>query len=148
VARSDPKARTNEGGEAVVPILDVIRSELFALKQGVEGGSIAPTIIVSRLSDLVDRVQDAMSALSHLPDLTTEQRDVIRKQASISLLDALTPRERQVADAVLIHGTTARAAYALNMSEATLCHHRSNILRKLHAANFTQIARLFLNGAR
>jgi FixJ family two-component response regulator len=149
VVSADPLARViAEDGVTLVSTLNDIREEMFALKQGVDAGLVAPTMIVSRLSDVIERTNTVISELSRLPDMSEAEQRGVRKQAAMALLDVLTPRERQVANAVLQHGTTARAAYALSMSEATLGHHRSNILRKLKVASFAQIAPLFALGAR
>lgn len=128
----DPPGDTNP-----IAVLERLRAELHALRREVNDGMIAPKTVDHRLGLCVDHLHDALVALAR-----QDGSGVARDDAAITLLDLLTPRERNVASAVINHGTTARAAHALGMTDATLGHHRSNILRKLRVSTFAQVARL------
>lgn len=128
----DPPGDTNP-----IAALERLRAELHALRREVTDGMIAPKAVDHRLGLCADHIHDALVALARQDGL-----GVARDTAATALLDLLTPRERDVASAVISHGTTARAAHALGMTDATLGHHRSNILRKLRVSTFAQVARL------
>lgn len=120
-------------------LLAQLGEDLAALRSAVQAGSMAPREVIAGLDRTAAQVTDVTKALAAADPGSAA---AMRSAAAAMVLDILTPRERQVAEAVLSHGTTARAAHAIGMSEATLGHHRSNILRKLKATNFAQIARL------
>lgn len=102
-------------------------------------GALAPVAVGDKLDRLTEAVQAIMVELARACD---GQGGSVRREAVAALADLLTPRERDVARSVLSHGTSALAAHALGMSQSTLGHHRSNILRKLGANSFAQVASL------
>jgi DNA-binding CsgD family transcriptional regulator len=143
VPRLPDPPRPTRGSVDLVKRLGKLRDDLEKLGAAVSSGKVAPNAIAQTLASAVDDVHQLFADLARQPDAGQS----VRRSAASFLLDALTPRERQVADAVLNHGTTAIAAHALGMSEATLGHHRSNILHKLRATSFTQIARMLAEGS-
>lgn len=100
-------------------------------------GELAPNAISERLGVIAGIVQALTLDLARTPGAYGGIADI---EAAALIGQVLTPREREVAAAVLKHGTSARAAHALGMSQSTLGHHRSNILRKLGVSSFAQIA--------
>jgi DNA-binding NarL/FixJ family response regulator len=63
-----------------------------------------------------------------------------RRQRARSLLERLTPRERDVASAVARGDTNADIAQALHLSVGTVKGHVTQLLEKLEATNRVQIA--------
>ncbi|WP_375401828.1 LuxR C-terminal-related transcriptional regulator [uncultured Sphingomonas sp.] len=114
-----------------------LRHELLALRNEVGAGALAPVAVTDKLDRLAEAVQDLLIELARTSD---GQDGFARSEAAAALAELLTPREREVARAVLTHGTSALAAHALDMSQSTLGHHRSNILRKLGVNSFAQVA--------
>jgi DNA-binding NarL/FixJ family response regulator len=146
VAKIGKPADQTRDPATVVTALNILRADLETLASSVAAGQLAPNQVSASLAAAVDHVHQLLTDLARQPDSALATQSV-RREATALLLEVLTPRERQVTNAVLNHGTTALAAHALGMSEATLGHHRSNILRKLRATNFTQIARMIADEA-
>lgn len=132
IGPGDPPGDTNP-----IATLERLRAELHTLRCEIADGMIAPKAVDHRLGLCTDHLHEVLVALARLDGL-----GVARDAAATALLDLLTPRERDVANAVISRGTTARAAHALGITDATLGHHRSNILRKLGVSTFAQVARL------
>jgi DNA-binding NarL/FixJ family response regulator len=117
--------------------LSQLRNDLCTLQSAVGAGDISPMATSIQLGQLVEAIQAMLAELAKAPD---GDMALIRGEASAALFDLLTPREREVAQAVLTYGTSVLAAHTLGMSTSTLGHHRSNILRKLGANSFAQVA--------
>lgn len=132
---NNPRLRVEDSGQDA---LAALRQEIDALRRAVTKGELAPKAITQGLDRLAALVQALALSLSHGPGA----RGIAEVEAGAIVAQLLTPREREVAAAVLRHGTSARAAHALGMSQSTLGHHRSNILRKLGASSFAQMASL------
>jgi DNA-binding NarL/FixJ family response regulator len=106
---------------------DAAPADIVAAIQAVHAGdgSLSPAI-ARRLISLV----------AGNPDTTARQDQARRRLAT------LTPRERQVADAIARGSSNADIAARLHMSLATVKAHVSRLLTKLDAANRVQIALL------
>jgi DNA-binding NarL/FixJ family response regulator len=119
--------RALQAGAAGFLLKDAAPADIVAAIQAVHAGdgSLSPAI-ARRLISLV----------AGNPDTTARQDQARRRLAT------LTPRERQVADAIAQGNSNADIAARLHMSLATVKAHVSRLLTKLDAANRVQIALL------
>ncbi|MEK1888983.1 MAG: response regulator transcription factor [Phyllobacterium sp.] len=63
--------------------------------------------------------------------------------ASRALYETLTPRERQVMEAVVRGALSKQIAFELNISEITVKLHRSNVMRKMKTPFLTHLVRVW-----
>ena len=119
--------RALQAGAAGFLLKDAAPADIVAAIQAVHAGdgSLSPAIARRRISLVAGN-----------PDTTARQDQARRRLAT------LTPRERQVADAIAQGNSNADIAARLHMSLATVKAHVSRLLTKLDAANRVQIALL------
>ena len=73
--------------------------------------------------------------------------DAARRRAAalvkrnMNLFNRLTPRERQVLGRIAAGRVNKQIAFDLNISEVTVKLHRSNVMRKMHAASIGELIR-------
>jgi DNA-binding NarL/FixJ family response regulator len=117
--------RALQAGAAGFLLKDSAPADIVAAIQAVHAGegSLSPAI-ARRLISLVADNADATA----------------RREHALRRLESLTPRERQVADAVAQGDSNADIAARLYMSVATVKAHVSRLLSKLDAENRVQIA--------
>ncbi|WHS33863.1 response regulator transcription factor [Brucella sp. NM4] len=86
--------------------------------------------------------QDVLDAVS-----SAVQRDSVRRQeaaqnqAVIELVQTLTPREREVMDAVVTGKMNKQIAFDLGISEVTVKLHRGNVMRKMDVRSLADLVR-------
>lgn len=91
--------------------------------------------------DLIDAIQKGQHALEH------SLRQQAQQTETLSLLAALTPRERQVLDRVAEGFTSREIADALGLSPRTVDTHRASIGAKLGTTSQAELTRLWLEGS-
>ena len=84
---------------------------------------------------LLDLVRNAVTASMQLRDLAFEETDARDR------LERLTPREREVLDAIVRGAPNKAVAGALGISEKTVEAHRAHIMAKMEAASFAELVR-------
>ncbi|SEO75430.1 regulatory protein, luxR family, partial [Rhizobium tibeticum] len=78
---------------------------------------------------------------------TAIERDAVRRrqnaqsQAVASLAGSLTPREREVMEAVVRGLMNKQIAYELGISEVTVKLHRGNVMRKMEVRSVAELVR-------
>jgi FixJ family two-component response regulator len=82
---------------------------------------------------LLDRVQKAITLCRERQDADRQRREFDARLAS------LTPRERDVVDAILVGLPNKRIATELNISIKTVEQHRGNAMHKLGARNLADL---------
>jgi DNA-binding NarL/FixJ family response regulator len=112
-----------------------LRLVIDALRFVAAGGTFVPA--ESLLSAL-----DTTAASGSPAPLTLGEAATAGVVKDIAALNALTPRELAVLNQVCLGKTNKQAARALDMREATVKVHVRHIMRKLGAANRTQVALL------
>ncbi|ANG96930.1 response regulator transcription factor [Brucella pseudogrignonensis] len=86
--------------------------------------------------------QDVLDAVS-----SAVQRDSVRRQeaaqnqAVVELVQTLTPREREVMDAVVTGKMNKQIAFDLGISEVTVKLHRGNVMRKMDVRSLADLVR-------
>jgi DNA-binding NarL/FixJ family response regulator len=117
--------RALQAGAAGFLLKDSAPADIVAAIQAVHAGegSLSPAIARRLISLVADNA-----------DATARHEHALRR------LESLTPRERQVADAVAQGDSNADIAARLYMSVATVKAHVSRLLSKLDAENRVQIA--------
>lgn len=90
--------------------------------------------------DLIDAIQKGQEALER----TLRQR--AEKAETLTLLAALTPRERQVLDRIAEGFTSRQIADGLGLSPRTVESHRAAIGAKLGTTSQAEMTRLWLEG--
>ena len=86
--------------------------------------------------------QDVLDAVS-----SAVQRDSVRRQeaaqnqAVVELVQTLTPREREVMDAVVTGKMNKQIAFDLGISEVTVKLHRGNVMRKMQVKSVAELVR-------
>lgn len=89
--------------------------------------------------------QALLDAVDHAVRCTREKRRENRRQAQAqSLLDRLSPREREVARLVALGDPNKVVAHKLGISEKTVHVHRQHIMEKTEVANAAELTRLML----
>jgi FixJ family two-component response regulator len=148
-------------------VLDIRMPQVSGLKlqrQLVDDGLDWPVIIMSGHGDIeacrkafrqgaVDYLskpideQDLIDAIQKAQDILTAR---LRRQAELSelraLLQALTPRERQILDRVAAGYTSREIADGLGVSARTVESHRAAIGAKLGTTSQVEMTRLWLEG--
>ena len=84
---------------------------------------------------LLDLVRNAVTASMQLRDLASEETDARNR------LERLTPREREVLDAIAQGAPNKAVAGALGISEKTVEAHRAHIMGKMEASSFAVLVR-------
>ena len=90
--------------------------------------------------DLIDAIQKGQEVLERTLGRRAE------KAEALALLDALTPREREVLDRIAEGFTTRQIAEGLGLSPRTVESHRAAIGAKLGTASQAEMTRLWLEG--
>jgi len=114
---------------------------LEALKHGAAGYILKQ----SDLNDVVSAVREVVAGRSYLsPQLSQRAIESYRdkaKAAETDPYDALTPREREVAQLAAEGHTSAEIAERLVISQRTVEMHRANLMRKLGLKTQTDLVR-------
>jgi FixJ family two-component response regulator len=90
--------------------------------------------------DLIDAIQKGQEVLERTLGRRAE------KAEALALLDALTPREREVLDRIAEGFTTRQIAEGLGLSPRTVESHRAAIGAKLGTTSQAEMTRLWLEG--
>lgn len=90
--------------------------------------------------DLIDAIQKGQEVLERTLGRRAE------KAEALALLDALTPREREVLDRIAEGFTTRQVAEGLGLSPRTVESHRAAIGAKLGTTSQAEMTRLWLEG--
>ena len=85
--------------------------------------------------DILDAVAAAMERDA------ARRRQSAQSEAVASLAASLTPREREVMDAVVKGLMNKQIAYKLGISEVTVKLHRANVMRKMEARSVAELVR-------
>jgi len=89
------------------------------------------------------RDQDILDAIGAAMEKdAARRRETAASEAVISLARTLTPREREVMDAVVKGLMNKQIAYELGISEITVKLHRGNVMRKMQAKSLADLVRL------
>ncbi|MEZ2126904.1 MULTISPECIES: response regulator transcription factor [unclassified Sinorhizobium] len=88
-----------------------------------------------RDQDILDAVGAAMERDA------ARRRHSAQNEAVASLAENLTPREREVMDAVVKGMMNKQIAYELGISEVTVKLHRGNVMRKMKARSVAELVR-------
>jgi FixJ family two-component response regulator len=89
------------------------------------------------------RDQDILDAISAAMDKdAARRREAEASDAVAVLVRTLTPREREVMDAVVQGLMNKQIAYNLGISEITVKLHRGNVMRKMQAKSLADLVRL------
>ncbi len=88
------------------------------------------------------RDQTLLDAVSKAMEIDKEKRaEQLTTDANIALYVTLTPRERQVMEAVVRGALSKQIAFELNISEITVKLHRSSVMKKMKTPFVTQLVR-------
>lgn len=88
------------------------------------------------------RDQDLLDAVSAAIERdTVQRRDNAETDAVVSLIEGLTPREREVMMAVTKGLMNKQIAYDLGISEITVKLHRGNVMRKMDVRSVADLVR-------
>nr|WP_255607316.1 response regulator transcription factor [Phyllobacterium sp. 2063] len=88
------------------------------------------------------REQTLLDAVSKAIEIDKEKRaEQLASNTNIALYATLTPRERQVMDAVVRGSLSKQIAFDLNISEITVKLHRSSVMRKMKTPFVTHLVR-------
>ncbi|MDP9771267.1 UNVERIFIED_ORG: FixJ family two-component response regulator [Rhizobium sp. SORGH_AS 755] len=85
--------------------------------------------------DILDAVAAAMERDA------SRRRESAQNEAVASLAEQLTPREREVMNAVVRGLMNKQIAYELGISEVTVKLHRGNVMRKMEARSVADLVR-------
>jgi FixJ family two-component response regulator len=89
-----------------------------------------------RTEDLVKRVLETLESHKHQQQRAAE-RIAIRERIAI-----LSPRERELLDAIVQGRSTKMIADSLGISARTVDHHRANLMQKMRADNVADLVRM------
>jgi FixJ family two-component response regulator len=88
------------------------------------------------------RDQTLLDAVNRAIEIDKDKRaEQLTSNANRALYATLTPRERQVMEAVVGGKLSKQIAFDLNISEITVKLHRSNLMRKMQTPLVTQLLR-------
>src|SRR5271165_6637439 len=104
--------------------------------QAMKGGAIEFLAKPFRDQELLDAIQLGLSRDRARRD-QDEALGVLRER-----FEALTPRERETMIQVVRGRLSKQIAFDLGISEVTVKVHRSNMMRKLHAASLPELGRM------
>jgi FixJ family two-component response regulator/chemotaxis methyl-accepting protein methylase/signal transduction histidine kinase len=131
------KART----EPLASIMITGRSDVAIAVMAMQAGAL----------DFVEKPISGPDLLARIEAVGATLRDVggdTKKQAArAARLAALTPRQRQVLDAVLAGKASKNIAFDLDISQRTVESHRAAIMEKLGARSVPALVRLALGGS-
>jgi FixJ family two-component response regulator len=103
-------------------------------------------------ADFVEKPFNEQQLLERVAEclrMNAQAQDAERARvAARTLLDALTPREREVLTHLLEGEPSKRIATVLGISEKTVDVHRSNIMRKTHTRSTAELVRLWFASGR
>ncbi len=85
---------------------------------------------------LTSAVFDALKARK-CPDAIDRERQILRDRIA-----GLSPRERELLDAIVAGNSTKMIAVRLGISARTVDHHRANLMDKMRAANVADLVRM------
>ncbi|MBX4897055.1 response regulator transcription factor [Rhizobium bangladeshense] len=86
--------------------------------------------------------QDILDAVSTAMERDAQRRRQIAQSAAVvSLAETLTPREREVMDAVVRGLMNKQIAFELGISEVTVKLHRGNVMRKMEVRSVADLVR-------
>lgn len=89
------------------------------------------------------RDQDVLDAVAAALDKDSAiRRESALTSAVLSLIETLTPREREVMDAVVLGKMNKQIAFDLGISEITVKLHRGNVMRKMQARSVADLVRM------
>ena len=89
------------------------------------------------------RDQDILDAVTAaLKRNAADRKEAAATEAVVALVQSLTPREREVMDAVVKGLMNKQIAYDLGISEITVKLHRGNVMRKMQAKSLADLVRL------
>ncbi len=71
------------------------------------------------------------------PDALDRERQILRDR-----ITGLSPRERELLDAIVAGNSTKMIAVRLGISARTVDHHRANLMDKMNAANVADLVRM------
>ncbi len=135
-------------------------SGLDFLEQRYPGGAPCPVVIISAKGSIKTAVKSmklgAVDFLEKpfsleelrklvLETLTRHQCTCDRMQVRESIrtrLAALSPRERELLEAIVQGKSTKMIADTLHISARTVDHHRANLMAKMHAINVADLVRM------
>jgi DNA-binding NarL/FixJ family response regulator len=138
-------AQPNPPAVLVLTTFDTDDHVLRALRRGAAGFLVkdTPPAEIVRAIELVAAGESMLSptVTRRLIDRLSDDRDAERRHAEAATqLDALSPRDRDIAEAIAQGKSNAQIAADLHLSIATVKSHVSAILRKLALDNRVQIA--------
>lgn len=138
-------AQPNPPAVLVLTTFDTDDHVLRALRRGAAGFLVkdTPPAEIVRAIELVAAGESMLSptVTRRLIDRLSADRDAERRHAEAATqLDALSPRDRDIAEAIAQGKSNAQVAADLHLSIATVKSHVSAILRKLALDNRVQIA--------
>jgi DNA-binding NarL/FixJ family response regulator len=138
-------AQPNPPAVLVLTTFDTDEHLLRALRRGAAGFLVkdTPPAEIVRAIELVAAGESMLSptVTRRLIDHLSGDRDAERRQAQATAqLDALSPRDREIAEAIARGKANAAIAAELHLSLATVKSHVSAILAKLALENRVQIA--------
>ncbi|PSH68470.1 DNA-binding response regulator [Phyllobacterium brassicacearum] len=88
------------------------------------------------------RDQTLLDAVSKAIEIDKEKRaEQLTTDANVALYATLTPRERQVMEAVVRGALSKQIAFELNISEITVKLHRSSVMKKMKPPFLTHLVR-------
>ena len=88
------------------------------------------------------RDQTLLDAVSKAIEIDKEKRaEQLTTDANVALYATLTPRERQVMEAVVRGALSKQIAFELNISEITVKLHRSSVMKKMKTPFLTHLVR-------
>lgn len=86
--------------------------------------------------------QDVLDAVSQAVQRDSMRRqEAAQNQAVAELVQTLTPREREVMDAVVTGKMNKQIAFDLGISEVTVKLHRGNVMRKMDVRSLADLVR-------
>jgi len=88
--------------------------------------------------DLIDKIQRAVEGSADARDAEASRLDVAAR------VDSLTPREREVLEAVVSGMANKVIAGELGVSQRTVEIHRANVMRKMKADSVAELVRLVM----
>jgi len=125
--------------ESTLPIIFLTaHGDVPTAVKAVQSGAVAFLQKPFHDQDLVDRIQHAMAENARMRAGTAE-RDVVTSRAA-----SLTPRERQVLDAVVAGKANKVIAAELGLSQRTVEIHRARVMKKMHADSLAHLIQMMV----
>jgi FixJ family two-component response regulator len=92
-----------------------------------------------RDQDLIDKIQHAIQESTRGREAEVARREVVDR------MDSLTPRERQVLDAVVTGKANKVIAGDLGVSQRTVEIHRAHVMRKMNAGSVAELVQMVMH---